>query len=70
MSYQRFLRLILIVKEMKKITDLARHLSGFFTEYLPATRNLSRNTIKAYRDTFRLLLVFFREVHTLSLIHI
>lgn len=65
MSYQRFLRLILIVKEMKKITDLARHLSGFFTEYLPATRNLSRNTIKAYRDTFRLLLVFFREVHTI-----
>lgn len=50
---------------MKKITDLARHLSGFFTDFLPATRNLSRNTIKAYRDTFRLLLVFFREVHAI-----
>lgn len=48
---------------MKKITDLARHLTSFFIEYLSGIRNLSKNTIKAYRDTFRLLLVFYSEVY-------
>lgn len=50
---------------MKKITDFARHLTGFFTEYLSGIRNLSKNTILAYRDTFRLLLVFYREVYVI-----
>ena len=50
---------------MKKITDLAKYLTRFFTEYLSGIRNLSKNTIRAYRDTFRLLLVFYREVYAI-----
>lgn len=50
---------------MKKITDLARYLTSFFIEYLSGIRNLSKNTIKAYRDTFKLLLVFYREVYAI-----
>lgn len=51
---------------MKKITDFAKYLTSFFTEYLSGIRNLSKNTIKAYRDTFRLLLVFYMEVYAIS----
>lgn len=45
-----------------KPTDLAKHLTAFFGTYLPGTRNLSGNTILAYRDTFRLLLLFSRDI--------
>jgi site-specific recombinase XerD len=41
-----------------KPSDFARHLTAFFGEYLPRTRNLSPNTISAYRDAFKLLLLF------------
>ncbi len=44
-----------------KLTDFAKHLTSFFSEYLPGTRNLSGNTIMAYRDTFRLLLLFCND---------
>lgn len=44
-----------------KPTDFAVQLSKFLTYYLPSQRNLSTNTIKAYRDTFILLLRFFRD---------
>jgi site-specific recombinase XerD len=50
---------------MKKITDFARYLTQFFSEYLAGIRNLSRNTIMAYRDTFRLLLMFCNEVYAI-----
>lgn len=50
---------------MKKITDLARHLTGFFTGYLPGIRNVSGNTIKAYKDAFKLLLAFYSEVYVI-----
>lgn len=50
---------------MKKTTDLAKYLTSFFTEYLSGIRNLSKNTIRAYRDTFRLLLVFYHEVYAI-----
>jgi len=49
-----------------KTTDFAKHLTSFFGEYLSGTRNLSGNTIKAYRDTFRLLLLFHRDVCNVS----
>jgi len=45
-----------------KPTDFAGYLTSFFSEYLPGERNLSANTISAYRYTFRLLLVFCRDV--------
>lgn len=42
-----------------RTTDFPYHLTKFFTEYLPIQRNLSPNTISSYRDTFRLLLLFY-----------
>jgi site-specific recombinase XerD len=44
-----------------KPTDFSRHLTGFLSEYLPLQRNVSRNTIKSYRDAFKLLLSFCAE---------
>ena len=41
-----------------KQTDFAKSLTYFFTKYLPGQRNLSTNTIRSYRDTFKLLLNF------------
>ncbi|WP_049589474.1 site-specific integrase [Enterocloster clostridioformis] len=34
------------------------HLTAFLSDYLPVQKNVSRNTIKSYRDTFKLLLLF------------
>ena len=42
-----------------KQTDFARMLTRFLSDYLPGQRNLSTNTIKSYRDTFKQLLIFF-----------
>jgi len=39
-------------------TTLARTLRGFFGEYLPALRGVSRHTLSSYRDTIVLLLRF------------
>jgi len=51
---------------MRKITDFANYLKRFFSEHLAGVRNLSKNTIMAYRDTFRLLLLFCHDVHGIS----
>src|SRR5437868_7654654 len=45
-----------------KPTDLSVHVTNFLSHYLAAQRNLSPNTIKAYRDVFVLLLRFSRDV--------
>jgi len=45
-----------------KPTDFSIHVSGFLTHHLAAQRNLSPNTIKAYRDVFTLFLRFCRDV--------
>jgi site-specific recombinase XerD len=45
-----------------KPTDFSIHVTNFLTHYLAAQRNLSPNTIKAYRDVFTLLLRFCRDV--------
>jgi integrase/recombinase XerD len=45
-----------------KPTDFSIHVTEFLTHYLGAQRNLSPNTIKAYRDVFTLLLRFSRDV--------
>ncbi|MDD3340552.1 MAG: tyrosine-type recombinase/integrase [Lachnospiraceae bacterium] len=34
------------------------HLTAFLSDYLPIQKNVSRNIIKSYRDTFKLLLLF------------
>lgn len=44
-----------------KPTDFSRYLTDFLSEYLPVQKNVSRNTIKSYRDTFKLLLLFCEE---------
>jgi site-specific recombinase XerD len=43
-----------------KPTDFAYHLSTFLTSYMIGQRNLSKNTLKSYRDTFILLLEYFK----------
>ena len=44
-----------------KPTDLAVHLSHFFSDHLAGERNASPNTIKGYRDAFKLLLRHCRD---------
>jgi len=46
---------------MKKVNDFAWYLSRFLTVYLSGEKNLSTNTIAAYRDTFRLFLLFCEQ---------
>ena len=42
-----------------KNTDFSYHLTKYLGEYLPFMRNFSTNTIRSYRDTFKLLLTYF-----------
>jgi site-specific recombinase XerD len=44
-----------------KPTDFASALAAYLGEFLPAQRNVSPNTIKAYRDAFTLLLRYCRD---------
>ena len=48
-----------------KPTDFAVHVTHFLNHYLAGLRNLSPNTIKAYRDVFTLLLRFCRDTRGL-----
>jgi len=50
-----------------KPTDFSVHVTNFLSHYLAAQRNLSPNTIKAYRDVFTLLLRFCRDVRGITL---
>lgn len=45
-----------------KTADFSSLLTRYLTHYLPVQRNLSSNTIRSYRDTFKLLLLFCRDV--------
>ena len=47
-------------------TDFAKFLTSYLSKYLPGQRNVSENTIKSYRDTFRLFLIFCKEVKNIS----
>jgi len=44
-----------------KPTDFAYYLTNFLSKYLPGIKGCSINTISAYRDAFKLLLMFARE---------
>lgn len=48
-----------------KPTDFSMHLTSFLSDYLPVQKNVSRNTIKSYRDTFKLLLLFCEKEESL-----
>jgi Phage integrase, N-terminal SAM-like domain len=46
---------------MNSTANLATLLQGFFTKRLMSQRQASAHTINAYRDTFRLLLLFAQQ---------
>jgi integrase/recombinase XerD len=50
-----------------KPTTFSIHVKTFLTHYLAAQRNVSPNTIKAYRDVFTLLLRFCRDIQGIAL---
>src|SRR4030042_1958017 len=41
-----------------KPTDFAKHLTEFLSDYLPRQKNVSKNTLYSYRDTFKLLIKY------------
>lgn len=53
-----------------KPTEFARYLTEFFTTYLSGQKNVSKNTIFAYRDTFKLLLRYCQDVKSIPPEHI
>lgn len=60
---------------LMKTTDFSKFLTEFLASYLPGEKGASINTIKSYRDTFVLLLRYFKEerhipAEKLSLVHI
>ena len=46
--------------------NFSYYIAKFFNEYLPQTRNLSKNTILSYRDSVLLLIEYFQKVHNIS----
>lgn len=50
-----------------KPTNFAKYLTGFFSNYLLVQKNVSKNTIYAYRDTFKLLLKYCQEVKRVTI---
>jgi site-specific recombinase XerD len=44
-----------------KPTNFAKHLTEFLSVHLPSHRNISKNTIYSYRDTFKLLIRYCQE---------
>ncbi len=44
-----------------KSPDLSEWIQRYFQEYLVRQRNVSPATVAAYRDTFRLLLQYWRQ---------
>jgi len=48
-----------------KPTDFAKALSRYLTSYLPGQRNVSPNTIRSYRDTFKLFLSYCKHARNL-----
>jgi site-specific recombinase XerD len=49
-----------------KPTDFAKHLTEYLANYLVSQKNVSRNTILSYRDTFKLLLRYCRQVKKIA----
>lgn len=49
-----------------KQTDFARILTRYLADFLPGQRNVSSNTIKSYRDTFKQLLLYLQEEYRIK----
>lgn len=48
-------------------TDFAKYLTEFLSVYLPTQKNVSRNTIRSYRDTFKLLIKYCQEIKQIAI---
>ena len=44
-------------------TDFAKYLTRFLSEYLPHQRNVSKNTIASYRDSFVQFINYMKEIN-------
>ncbi len=51
---------------MRNNRDFAWYLTNYLSKHLPGQRNLSENTIKSYRDTFKIFLIFCKDERGLS----
>lgn len=49
-----------------KPTDFAKYLTEFLSVYLSEQKNVSKNTIRSYRDTFKLLIIYCQEMKKIS----
>src|SRR5665648_334224 len=47
---------------LMKPTEFAKYLTEFLTTYLAGQKNVSKNTILSYRDTFKLLLKYCQSM--------
>jgi len=45
-----------------KPTNFAKYLTEFLSSYLPVQKNVSKNTILSYRDTFKLLINYYQKI--------
>lgn len=55
---------------MNKTTDFAMHLTRYFHIHLPGSKNLSPNTIKSYRDAFKLFILFMNDIMKIATVQI
>ena len=53
-------------KNNTKPPDFMELLEKFLMEYMPFSKGLSRNTIKTYKFTFRLLLIYLYDIHQIN----
>ena len=49
-----------------KPTNFSKYITEFFSDYLSRQKNVSRNTILSYRDTFKLLIRYSQEVKNIK----
>ena len=49
-----------------KPTDFSKYLSDYLSKYLPGERGMSHNSILAYRDTFILLIRYYKDAKHIS----
>ena len=50
---------------LMKPTDFAKYLTEFLSVYLPSQKNVSKNTVYSYRDTFKLLIKYCQETQNI-----
>ena len=51
---------------MNKKEEFQYYVTMFLTSYMAGQRNLSKNTISSYADTFKLTLIYFSTVKNIS----